>query len=75
MQCDPTITDSQHAYLTKQGRTEILDYRFRLIARASYGKIIGVYFGKTVAALEEIAAPFRMTDSHASTTIDQIVQD
>lgn len=84
MTLDPTLTASQYAFLqrgvsvsTRREFTpeQLAAYRFRLTVRSSYGKIIGVYYGQSVIALEELAAPFRMEHSTVSTLIDNIVQD
>lgn len=84
MTLDPVLTQSQYDFLqrgacvsTRREFTpaQLAAYRFRLIVRASYGAIIGVYFGVSIAALEDWASPLRMEGATASTLIDDISQN
>lgn len=84
MTLDPVITASQYAFLqrgaspasTRRAFTpeQLASYRFRLTITASYGTVIGVYYGVSIAALEDFASPHRNPDSHASTLIDDLIQ-
>lgn len=84
MTLDSVLTQSQYEFLQRgvsvstrrEFTREQLDaYRFRLTVRASYGVVIGVYFGRTIRDLEEWASPLRMEGATASTVIDDLIQN
>lgn len=84
MTLDPVLTQSQYQFLqrgvsisTRREFTpeQLAAYRFRLTVTAAYGTVIGVYYGVSIAALEDFASPHRNPDSHASTLIDDLTQD